>query len=432
MFTIKTMDDLHKWIEKSHDKKLYVVGAGDYGEYIGEYLNKTDVKWHGYIDRRGCGVLNGKPVLGYDLITDNEAMYIISSVSLGETLTKQLLSHGIEKETIAGIKEKNIFGLMRLEANIPSHGSYSVTSGGELNPDKTFMVMERSHPFEGLFCDLLQYIRGCSYAEKKGFVPAIDDTFYIRLGYQNFDKLCAENAWDYYFEQPGGFALSEINKSKTIRHYNLDDSANAECMGEYARDIESMSKEQIQYWKAMLKKYMRPSAEMGERIEESYKQLFGRTEGKKVLGVSVRESYNVHANNKLSHCVIRLQPEMEAYLRDVGDKMKEYGCDYVFVICQATETIDLFKDRFGDKVIFTNRKRMSQKAIEEGASSFSHSFNFKSDKVSKTKDYMVDIYLLSRCDSLLCGWTHGNAAAFLLKDGEFDNVKIYKLGDSEW
>lgn len=431
MFEIKTIDDIHEWLNKAIGKMLYIAGAGDYGEYIGEYLNSKRIQWVGYIDKREGGKLNNKEISGYNSVCC-DANYIVSSFVFGDTIANQLVEAGAGRNQIAIIKDRSVFGAMRLEANIPSHGSYIVSSGGDLHPDKTFMVMERSQVYEGIFCDMLYYLRGCEYAEKKGFTPVIDDTYFFRLCYQNIDRLCKECAWDYYFKQPGGYSLDKVKNSKNIRYYNLDDSANIECMGPYPRDVEKMSADEIHTWKRLMKKYMCLNDEIYNRIGKTYNKLFSKAIEGKVLGVSVREGYMIGANNMLSHNSIWGQPDIEAFLEDVEERLMKYGCKYVFVICQAAETIELFKAKFGDKVIHTNRMRRSMKMLGELESSFSHAFDPKIDRVTNTNDYIEEVYLLSKCDSLLCGWTHGNVVAYLLKDGNFEHADFYTLGSSTW
>ena len=214
MNEIKNINELHGFLDIILGHRLYVVGAGDFGEYVGDYFSKTGISWEGYIDKKGQGRLNNMPICGYDAVKDNkDAYFIISSVHYSDTMATELQKNGIHSSKIAVIRERKLFDQMCMEADLPQHGSYYSSSGGELNADKTFMVMERSQIYEGLFCDFLWYLRGCKYAEDKGLIPIIDDRYYVRLSYQNLDKLGTENAWEYYFKQLGGYDLSEIGTS---------------------------------------------------------------------------------------------------------------------------------------------------------------------------------------------------------------------------
>ena len=197
-------------------------------------------------------------------------------------------------------------------------------------------------------------------------------------------------------------------------------------------EFDHLTKDELLTWKALINRYMHLSEDCEKRVSEAYNSFTQKTGGKRVIGVSVREGYMVGVDAKLSHNSVRNQPPMEVFMDKLKKKMDESNYEFIFVACQSTDTINMFKERFGDKVIYTNRSRKSMNEIKKLESDWSNSYKWFDDRVEITKEYLVEIYMLSRCDSLLCGWTHGNIAAYLLKDGEFDEMIVYNQGNSIW
>lgn len=50
------------------------------------------------------------------------------------------------------------------------------------------------------------------YALDKGYIPVIDYQNYKNI-YLTEDKFGKENSWEYYFDQPSGYNIEDINKA---------------------------------------------------------------------------------------------------------------------------------------------------------------------------------------------------------------------------
>ena len=87
-------------------------------------------------------------------------------------------------------------------------------SYGSENPDKTFYVIGVPYTTAGLFAIVKSVFCHICYAYQKGFIPVVDmQNFKSQLSYNNNTNT---NAWELYFQQPGGYNLKDISKSRNI------------------------------------------------------------------------------------------------------------------------------------------------------------------------------------------------------------------------
>lgn len=95
-------------IQSLSSNKLYIVGAGKYGKIWGEYFNKHNIPWIGYIDKQiDLKPENGKPVYSYEEIEDG--YYVVSSFLYRYELLEELKKHNIEQKKIILYDHHDIF-----------------------------------------------------------------------------------------------------------------------------------------------------------------------------------------------------------------------------------------------------------------------------------------------------------------------------------
>lgn len=89
---------------------LFIVGAGKYGEILGQYLNRYGIRWDGYIDKRGdLQQINGKSVHTYDGMHDNESYYVISTFQYQASIEQELKTRGVREEKIISYENQDVF-----------------------------------------------------------------------------------------------------------------------------------------------------------------------------------------------------------------------------------------------------------------------------------------------------------------------------------
>ena len=100
--------------------------------------------------------------------------------------------------------------------------------------------------------------------------------------------------------------------------------------------------------------------------------------------------------------------------------------DYVFVCTEVKEYIEIFVQRFGEKALFLNRQRFSNSQSEK----FITQYRFKrnNDIFETGLEYLREVYLFSKCDSIIGTVSGGYNSAIILNDKKFQNFKIMDKG----
>lgn len=91
----------------SNGKKLYIVGAGRYGQIIGEWLEGKGICWIGYIDKNKVGDIKGHNIEPYSRVNGDD-YYLISTFTYKNEILRELLIAGANNNHIIVLKEQEI------------------------------------------------------------------------------------------------------------------------------------------------------------------------------------------------------------------------------------------------------------------------------------------------------------------------------------
>ena len=242
-------------------------------------------------------------------------------------LIKKIMFPGLVQDHFIG---QYPFGLRELP------GGY-LKSFGDLNPDKTFYVIWRDHLGSGFFSNFTQVLSHIKLAESFGMIPVVD--------YLNFKTLYnvaeavngSQNAWEYYFKQPSGFTLNEVYQSRRV--FIAD--------GEYPKKIFfNTAKEYREFCAGHI--YLQ--ANVKERIERYAPEISsGRT-----LGVHFRGK---EMNYTPGH---PFAPVSEQVFSVVDSLMEEFAFNRIFILTEELLYLNAFRQRYGEKVLFTDSFRCSK------------------------------------------------------------------------
>ena len=108
----KTFSQFLEFIRKAYaDHAVYIAGAGDRGNIYGQFLNKNEVPYSGFIDHNnGKNTLCAKPVLTYEQIPQNDrAYFIISSQANRNSIISELKEHGVSGDSIVELQDEKLF-----------------------------------------------------------------------------------------------------------------------------------------------------------------------------------------------------------------------------------------------------------------------------------------------------------------------------------
>ena len=289
------------------------------------------------------------------------------------------------------------------------------TSFGDLYPDRTFYLIRIYPPGTGYLGNYNYVLGYMNYAYQKGWIPVIDmyhyDTVYTP---HNIEQDVPVDMWGAFFEQP----WDEIHQ----RRYSLEEVYNSKnvvlsCGSEDFCDY-SFLPENISWQRKMMKQipfipYMQKYAEgmLNTTIGENNRPVIGMP----LRGTDYKQHYAGHS--------IQLDVS-EAYKYYKIYKEKWYPNSELYVYCNSEEqkTVDDLKKGVPN-VISSRTHRLS----EYSSLNVSDALN-QGNKFEMLRDYLANMYVLSKCDSLIGTMNNGFYTAFLWSDGKYEHFDCIDLG----
>lgn len=313
---------------------------------------------------------------------------------------KQFVKFILRKEYRQELRRKEIEGTIEIVSK-PKNATEKV------------MILKRDNIKVGTFSDYIVFLRMIENALEMNYTPIIDRKTVKNCFFPADEDI---NTWDVFFEQPCNLRLEDINENMEVSIFHA---------GGGVLPIQLMECKQndiINFWRGLSKKYIRFKRDFFENLKQQEKKLLL---GKKVLGVSVREGY-MKLNDKKNGVLYGhpRQMNVEDTIKLAAEYMSRWDCSDVFFTCQTSETKQAFEEKFGEHAISVDRERPRYRDLLEG-----DSLKYKTYEMAleNEKGYITEIYLLSRCNSLLCSKNSGSEAAFIMSDG-FENFKCIDIG----
>lgn len=281
---------------------------------------------------------------------------------------------------------------------------------GKLNPDKKFFVMDGYYSKLGLFT-IFSKVETCArYAKSKGMIPIIRLTMSNNSFYS--DKQ-GEDIWRKFYNQPEGYTLEEVMNSRHVFF----------SPGFYNGSVQSAimnsgSNSTLLTW---------PNGIFNDRIK-SYirkKQKAFLPCPQKTLGVLARgtDFVNTHLHNHPIHA------SKELICQKIDEVWETWGdFEYIYVATEDASYCKYFKERYGDKVFFTDQERYVTKK-DQLLAELHTAADIKRAGFDLGAEYILSINLLSKCNSLIAsGGCSGVGEALKENGGKYENVYIFNLG----
>ncbi len=274
--------------------------------------------------------------------------------------------------------------------------------------DIIFYVIGVDYGVEGLFAIVKNVLVHIEYAILKGYIPVVDMENYK----SQFQKK-GINIWEFFFEQPMGYTLSDINKAK-----NVILSRNVRQWPGHSVFVSILNPEnnkRLQSLKDLYAKYIVPSKKTSDYLALQYSQIIGNKQ--KIMGVLCRGTD--YSNRPSGHPI---QPNFEQIVQKLD--MYEGKFDYVFVATEDENILQQFVEKYQEKALFVNQLRFS--SLKEKYISDS---GLKEDELIKLNlDYLSSIYILSRCDFFVGGRTAGTIGVSLLSTSQMKDFYAFDIG----
>lgn len=314
------------------------------------------------------------------------------------------------------------YRILKTRLTVKAHFCY-----GNKNKDKTFFVISCNTKEMGLYSIVLYVLPFIDYAIKKKYIPIIDLKRIYMPNLQDEDKMGIENAWEYYYEQPvKPYTLEEVYQSKNVI-IKVD-----EAYGFQRPDWNSMfptNEAELKLWNNIIVSYVRLNNELKNRVAIEKEKIFHSDQ--KVLGVGIRAGLRAGMlRNEALYNKHPKQPSCEELMDIVENKMKEWGCDRIFLSCDDREYLNKFIMRFGNRCCYMERKRMHffendspVMEVAERAKEYA-----ECTVLEKTKEYIVEVYLLAQCNCLYSCIGGGAQFAYFLNGGQYEHLEVYDKG----
>lgn len=334
---------------------------------------------------------------------------------------------------LQNVSLSSAFKRSRLLLELFTKGAERRVSFGDKNPNIVFYVI-RPYYFlkpnelilENVANLLTQYyyvLQKLSYAIEKGYIPIIDWEHYGKMPHsEDYPINGTNNSWEYYWQQPSVYNLSEIYQSKNVilstqnigQFGYIPNCAMRPPFNKYAKDIMRLCPKYA--------KYIPLNKNTLDYIQNKYNELFPLSG--RVLGVVIRgSSYGVNRTQFSSHPT---QLSIEELIEQVHKCLNEWNYEYVFFMNEVQEIVDIMKKEFGSKLIILPRMRDTLSRRTDGSEL--NPMYFDGQRFQTNLDYITEVALLSKCDSLIGSMSSGTRTALILNNNNYEHVYIFERG----
>ena len=280
-------------------------------------------------------------------------------------------------------------------------------------PEERVAYIDTYYDKPGLFAVLIQTSRIASYVKGRGFTPVLRITRSDKTFYSDFH---GDDIYGKFFNQPEGIEpeqaleMGEVYHTTVFYHWGI------------LAYLESSRKELF------------PALSWPEGIYcQELKAYIEKREGlflrepEKTLGVLARGTD--YAKGRLINHSIHATKEMLCEkIDETLEKNKEL--EYIYLATEDEDYCRYFKERYGDKISFTDQQRFSTAEGEILAD-----YHMKNTRKSPGNgfrlgaEYAASIYLLSKCKSLIAsGGCCGLSKAVEDNGGKYSEVYVFDLG----
>lgn len=285
---------------------------------------------------------------------------------------------------------------------------------------EAYYIIGNYQPSNGLFAMFKHTIAHVLYALENGYTPVID----MRCHYCQYFKDGREykdNPWEYFFKQPAGISPQDIDiNDNTI----LCLGGKAENKYQIFPTLLPLSKENLcekHPYLSYYHQFLQFSDEIQTYLDKNLKQIF-KSE-KDILGIIVRGSDFVETKPK-GHAI---QPTAEMIIEKVKELQQTLTFKKIYLATEDANIYAKIKAAFGDMLIENTQYKYEtvggERIYKVKAERKDHFYNLG-------KEYLLSVYLLSKCKYLIGGRANGTVATYMLTNGfsGYDYVYLWDLG----
>ena len=297
---------------------------------------------------------------------------------------------------------------------------------GDKNPDKVFYVIRgidhHSKYYDGVALNLLanySYVLShLIYAEKKGWIPLIDQRNDPVNVQEDFMINGTNNPWEYFWKQPTSYSLEDVYRSSNVILSKREWYApgNLEYDIHLHTDLCTVNR----YHKLMDTIQLNHATQ--KYVDGNIAKLLnGRG---KILGISLRRGGHSKADS-FHASKHPIQPTPEQLAKLVQNRLIKWNMDAVFLATEEQQYIEYFKDIFGEKLIYLDRKRYNNwRVYTENENPLYQ----KGSRYQTALDYLTEMELLASCQGLIGSITSGLRYAIFKNNLVYEHIELLDNG----
>ncbi|ODM05613.1 hypothetical protein BEI61_01502 [Eisenbergiella tayi] len=283
---------------------------------------------------------------------------------------------------------------------------------GEEYFEKPFYIIHENGNGWGFFAEFRALLAKLVFADRFGMVPYIiwgSDFLYKEQCLLNG----IDNAFEYYFKQPFGYSLNDVNNARLVTHSKSMQAVMIER--EYKRDVYEISNEYLTVLACAYKKYIGFNKNIEQQIKEQIRSKFGR---EKVLGVHFRGT-----DFKVGYDNHPVAVQLEQTVHAIKEVIKDGKFTKIFVATDEEMAIESLKKEFGGIIIYYDDvfRGNSDKSI-----AFSNS-DRQYHHYQLGYEVIRDMLTLSYSDGLVAGLSQVVVCARIAKASRGDDYEILKV-----
>ena len=280
---------------------------------------------------------------------------------------------------------------------------------------ETYYVIRRTPPGSGFFSNFHMVLNHVVYAKYLNYLPIVDFKNYSNY-YKN-KKIFGnkDNSWEYFFNQPNSKNLDEIlqNENIILSCENIVEKLELEYNLLNTQSIEILkNKEQLDFFSRVFRENIFFNTKTNLFLQEKYKELF---DDNQILGISIRGTDYVSTKPKNHY----IQPSIEMMISKVDELMKYWKTQKIFISTEDKLYRKSLIDYFGTSIIMLERNTYDRNK---------YAMQSLQNRYSESLDYLLEIYLLSKCNYIVGAPNGGFNTAFLFNNGKFRDSFIFDLG----
>lgn len=118
------------------------------------------------------------------------------------------------------------------------------------------------------------------------------------------------------------------------------------------------------------------------------------------------------------------QPSLAETMDQAQKFMVEWNCDHIFLATEDAGAVEAFRKRFLDAVVFIAKERYPS----DTKSTQNYHFERDQDAYFKGEEYLMELYILSKCDCLLASRVGAAWMSLVINGEKYEHQYIYDLG----